>query len=349
MIPIDRRIATSTRRIDIDDFEIFAARPRLKLRPRRIWLPSHLRKGIEERPSEGSYAKMQARIKGSGVFGADACARCSLPMLDNMARCAAAATEARARLPQRVDDLDATPERHAVPCAERASAYPVDVGVRQKCFDTGGLRKLKRFELEHPLTIRILVLYAETRQHLQEREARGIGSSFFGRPIAGSVASAACTRNAPCPKNFSRSGIVLFALPNSAARTISTFIQCSVQVLNAVLFFVIHKAAAAAICGVAADVPRPSKSTTELQPNFAHGMFHRPGQRRPDLPGRTRPMGRGNGFGIEALRDRWYGTRTRPCVLRIGIGCAEGILWTRARTTRVIPVRRCRWRARGQQ
>ena len=227
----------------------------------------------------------------------------------------------------------------------------IDVGVRQKCFDTGGLRKLKRFELEHPLTIRILVLYAETRQHLQERVACGIGILFFQTP--------------DCRKRGERRLHAQCALPEKFLAIGNRLVRTAEQ--RRAHHFDLHPGLGAGTepCLVLRDPqggggrdlrrrggrhPRPSKSTTELQPNFAHGMFHRPGQRRPDLPGRTRPMGRGNGFGIEALRDRWYGTRTRPCVLRIGIGCAEGILWTRARTRCALsPVRRCRWRARGQQ
>jgi hypothetical protein len=60
------------------------------------------------------------------------------------------------------------------------------------------------------------------------------------------------------------------AVSNSALRTASTRRQVRGSTF---LYFSIHSAAAAATCGVAADVPSPLSRTMSSQPKRAHGML----------------------------------------------------------------------------
>src|SRR5690242_6961692 len=63
---------------------------------------------------------------------------------------------------------------------------------------------------------------------------------------------------------------VVFAVVNSALRTASMRRQSRG---SSFLYFSNHSATAAAICGVADDVPPPFSRTASVQPYLAHGMF----------------------------------------------------------------------------
>src|SRR4026209_2208078 len=72
----------------------------------------------------------------------------------------------------------------------------------------------------------------------------------------------------PLPKCFLSD--FSFAELNSALRTASTRRQSRG---NSFLYFSNHRVAAAATCGVAAEVPSPFNRTIDAQPNRAQGMF----------------------------------------------------------------------------
>ena len=96
------------------------------------------------------------------------------------------------------------------------------------------------------------------------------GCAESSAAAAGAIAIAIWARSVPFPK-CSRSESA--AEPKRALRTASTRIQRSGYFFTAARFFCSQQAAAAAICGVAAEVPAPSKSISAGQAYLAHAVL----------------------------------------------------------------------------
>ena len=82
-------------------------------------------------------------------------------------------------------------------------------------------------------------------------------------PVSGCASSAAAARRTPRPTSELLAPGGVAAVPKSACRTISTRRQSRGKTC---LYFSNQSAAAAATCGVAADVPSPSSRTASGQP-----------------------------------------------------------------------------------
>ena len=102
-----------------------------------------------------------------------------------------------------------------------------------------------------------------TRRKGNELSHGGLLSS----PRWGFTSRAEKAWSTPLPKCFSSP---FLAVENRALRTASTRRQSRG---SSFLYFSIHIAAAAATCGVAAEVPSPFRRTVFGQPNRAQGMF----------------------------------------------------------------------------
>ena len=103
-------------------------------------------------------------------------------------------------------------------------------------------------------------------------EALSASVSCSADAAAGACASASWARNSPRPRRL-LSCAFSFALPNNALRIASTRIHPFGYASTAARLRCSQSAAAAATCGVAAEVPWPSKSMISLQPHRAHGTF----------------------------------------------------------------------------
>src|SRR5262245_14761693 len=107
-----------------------------------------------------------------------------------------------------------------------------------------------------------------TFQKLKPAESTGV----CGSPRCGATASAWSTRRMPLPKYVAESGDPVKADANRAFLAASIFSQ-PCQAAMEFLYFCNQSAAAAAICGVAEDVPAPSISTMAPQLISAHDEF----------------------------------------------------------------------------
>ena len=105
-----------------------------------------------------------------------------------------------------------------------------------------------------------------TRSSGKESSSDGVRATL----VTGRASSAAAARSTPRPTNSRGAPGGVAAVPKSACRTISTRRQSRGKTC---LYFSNQSAAAAATCGVAADVPSPSNRTASGQPKRAHGTL----------------------------------------------------------------------------
>src|SRR6267378_181675 len=112
----------------------------------------------------------------------------------------------------------------------------------------------------------------------QDHEACAGGNFLSSASAGGLIASAASARNTPWPIfSFVSEALILsvnfWALRNRAQRTASTRIHGCEYCLTRSQCSASQSAAVAAICGVAAEVPRPFMSTVFGQSICAHGTL----------------------------------------------------------------------------
>ncbi len=101
-----------------------------------------------------------------------------------------------------------------------------------------------------------------------------LSRGVFASELVGSMASARLARSTPLPSFWLLPpSALLSAEVKRAWRTASTRIHGSPYCATRARCLVSQRAAAAATCGVALEVPAPSRSTTFPAPCSAHGML----------------------------------------------------------------------------